>query len=288
MKDTTYFFLHIPKSAGSTLKYSLNYIYKKSEIFHVNNRIPKVSIKDGLNKLSLKKQSKLKMVAGHGYYGMHSGLASNKNFKYFTFLRNPKSRIISLYNQVLNSKVNENEIAKYIDENDASLDDLINCNLFQGFHNDQCRLIAGLPFDKNITEEELFEKAKMTIENDFEFIGIQEHFLLSLLMLKENLNWKKQPHFLSINKSKSKSIVKKSFSSQTLQLIDSNNQADQKLYDLYLKKFLESYHENKNDWDSKLNQFEKKNEIYSQRNHLLFHFKKESLHRLSKIKRQIL
>src|SRR5690606_22302916 len=90
--------------------------------------------------------------------------------------------------------------------NDASLEDVIQSKRFKGFHNDQCRLIAGLPFDLNISNDELYEKAVNNIDNHFDFVGIQEKFDLSLLMLKEVIKWDKNPLYLNQNLSKQKKI----------------------------------------------------------------------------------
>lgn len=288
MDKSTYFFLHIPKAAGSTLKYSLNYIYDKDEVFNIANNVKNASIKYGFNKLSKEKQSKIKLVAGHGYYGMHEGLKVNHKVSYFTFLRDPVKRLISLYNQNLNSNYEDNLIKQYIVDNNASLKDLILSQKFRGFHNDQCRLISGLPFDLNQTDQELFERAKCNIEKSFNFIGIQEYFLISLLMLKEKLGWEKYPFHLNLNQSRGKKIIVSSFPKSIYKIIEEKNQADIKLYNYYLNKFLEEYNLDKKIWDSKLIAFNKKNNHYSKLNYPIYTVKKNTLLFLSQLKRKVL
>ncbi|MBR9832568.1 sulfotransferase family 2 domain-containing protein [bacterium] len=256
-----FFFLHIPKTAGTTLRHCLKLKYRADEIFFIDNSTKNKSIKEGLVNLSPNEKEKLKMVIGHGYFGMHNCFNKHKEYPYLSLLREPSSRVISLFNQAVNSKY-ENEIGEFIIKNNASIEDVINTNKYRGFNNDQCRLIANLPFEKSITDVELYEAALYNIEKHFKFIGLQEHFNLSLLMLKELLEWKTPPFYLKLNQSskKEKSII--THSKEDKDAIISANQADIKLYDYVKLKFDKKYEENKKHFDSILRQHSITNKMF--------------------------
>jgi len=112
MKDNTlYVFLHIPKCAGTTLKYHILKNFKKHEIIHLykerffNVKTKKYDYFDNeldmklyLNSLSEKQKQKIKVIYGHrAYYGIHK--LFNRPVRYITLIREPFSVIKSLYNQ---------------------------------------------------------------------------------------------------------------------------------------------------------------------------------------------
>ncbi len=84
-------FLHIPKTAGSSLNSIIRRQYKSSEFFHVNSINNE---KEMISKLIEIKDSK-KIIFGHHSFGLHKYL--DINTKYITLLRNPIDRIISIY-----------------------------------------------------------------------------------------------------------------------------------------------------------------------------------------------
>lgn len=105
-----YIFVHIPKTAGSTFNYHIKRNFPKESLSFSRNElgihpenIPKTFtecnnlVKKFTNNLSKEKKAKTKIIYGHFIpYGIHRYF--NRPARYFTFFRDPISRIVSLYN----------------------------------------------------------------------------------------------------------------------------------------------------------------------------------------------
>ncbi|NEO03330.1 MAG: sulfotransferase family protein, partial [Moorea sp. SIO3I7] len=88
-------FLHIPKTAGTTLHYIINRQYKSEYIFEVNCR----ESRNELIRMSEVQKSKIKVIRGHMEFGWHEFIA--QPCTYITMLRDPVERVISFYFYIL-------------------------------------------------------------------------------------------------------------------------------------------------------------------------------------------
>lgn len=111
MSDNKYIyaFLHIPKTAGTTFKYHIVKYLKKEEHLYLGadslglwNKKRGTNLKDAkkavIKKLkNTKNLDRLRIIHGHMVvYGLHNYLP--KPVRYFTFVREPVQRTISMYN----------------------------------------------------------------------------------------------------------------------------------------------------------------------------------------------
>lgn len=232
-----YVFLHIPKTAGSSLKSIIFSQYPKSKSFYVDGGDPKQSLSI-LKSEVLEKGKNLDLIYGHiDYYSVH--FLNNENLRFVTILRNPIERVISLYYHVINmpSHYLHN---KFIEEN-ITLKQFIQGGFTTETNNGQVRILVGaggyhkndfskydIPYGE--VDESLLEEALKNIEKSFAFVGTQEMFMESLILLKKHLNWKESLYFNEINTNKSKKNINQ-IDEETIEIIKHYNSFDIKLYD---------------------------------------------------------
>ncbi|MGB0177898.1 MAG: sulfotransferase family 2 domain-containing protein, partial [Owenweeksia sp.] len=172
-------FIHIPKTAGTTLTELLLKNYRSSEIEH----IPEGGKK---NAGELQKQSQEKACI-FGHFRYHEELRTPDNFL-FTFLRKPEDRFISNF---FHLQREGSYTAKSLPE--AMEEFLQEENLKKnGNWNTHTYFLAGTPgrkFFKN--DEEHHVKLALQRLESLDFVGITENFEQSVYMLGQSLGWKK-------------------------------------------------------------------------------------------------
>ena len=92
----TLIFLHIPKTAGSTMHAVLWRLYGRKHVFMATVRGRHVELMDDLAE-RLHEPPPLKAVISHVGFGFHERLEAARPYRHYTFLRNPVDRVISHY-----------------------------------------------------------------------------------------------------------------------------------------------------------------------------------------------
>ncbi|PIR89049.1 MAG: hypothetical protein COU07_03075 [Candidatus Harrisonbacteria bacterium CG10_big_fil_rev_8_21_14_0_10_40_38] len=187
MKNKTLIFLHISKTAGTTLK-QIIYRHIQGENIY---RIPSgdSEIKKLIEKLDDSKQ-KIQLIHGHIPFGIHEYLPNQS--EYITIIRNPIARIISRYYFTVNHK-NHPQSKLFNDlgfENFIQEDNIITSNF-------QTRLLLGQSIDltnyKNFSSltKNAIGEVKQNLENFFSVVGTPEKFNEVVLLLGEKYRWQK-------------------------------------------------------------------------------------------------
>lgn len=251
LRTKTLLFLHIHKTAGTTLHRIIEREYNPLRIYTIEGSRIEWSI-DHFRKLSQRRREALQVVKGHMSFGLHQYLPQLST--YITFLRDPVERCISSYYY---SKGNPfNPFYKRIDRESLNLPAFLEIAPWN--NNLQCKTIAGIdrseyrpvelfrrmtqlgtgtvdPSLDRWSNEAILERAKENLTRYFGFVGITEKFSQSLIALKYLFGWKLSS-YSSYRKSRNrpKSDV---LDSGIIAAVEERNRFDRALYGFGKKLF---------------------------------------------------
>lgn len=257
-------FLHLQKTAGMTLQELLRRQYGPGFARRALNRLMRKSpegltMKDALRALSPTDR----LFMGHFCFGVHRFLLFDVT--YITFLRDPVARLISLYNYSANTPgAHYYKVAK-----DMSCEEFLFESKLLEMDNGMTRFIAGDSDDLFINRtqygqcgRDMLDQALSNLHKHFSFVGIQEDFDRSVLLLSKILKWR-NPHYISLNKS-DKSPANASHDEDLKARIREANPLDMELYSICRQRFEDEFNAAFKDAGSALELFRKKNEQYQQ------------------------
>lgn len=215
MANTTDVFIHIPKTAGSTLHDVLSRQYREQDTFTINGLEIKESVDEFSNYPQSKKDS-FSLIKGH--YSLLLGRQVTNEKRYFTFLRNPLDRLQSSYYYIRSSSHNRfNEEIKKI----KTLDDFALWSLDNERDNMQARSLLNNV--KRLSQEYQDVKnhglisnsaeCKKILDTEVKNVLLTERFDESLLLLKHELAWQKKPYYLNKNVTRNKPTYTRDVSS---------------------------------------------------------------------------
>jgi len=251
--DITYF-LHIPKTAGTS------FIALLDSYFDVDSIYPE-KVWHELLKKDHTNFSKYKLVRGH--FGYNVNQVFHRKPIYLTMLRDPVERTISQFEHIRRDKLGNNWVSENFLSHDELLSDLfkdenkrkrlgnsqtryigLDCNVFDFTKDMDEKTLNHFRFDgnlhkfqNNISDEEILENAKNRIL-DYEFFGITEKFEESMFLLHYTFGWKPIKNMWKLNVSAPRPH-KQDLSKETKEQIETWNELDRKLYDFAVKHFEE-------------------------------------------------
>lgn len=260
-------FLHIPKTGGSTLKSCLSTslrqtldveasseeaeamgrlarFYKHGIFYYPTGFYLDPSPCDAIYYGRQLGAESLRAVIGHFSYGLHNHI--NRSCQYLTFLRDPVERVLSLYfhqktsgilaegvtiSQFVEGMTVEDwnaRLQSWYPESPAFSEDEIRHASRLMARNDQTRRIAGCHANEEISDKQMLAKAMENLDRRFLFVGLNEKFDESLLLLANALGWDSLPHYFPrlVNRLKASASIEPA----QLDVIRNSNLLDIELY----------------------------------------------------------
>lgn len=263
LEEEVIFFMHIPKTAGTTFRYIIQYQYKPNAIYELyDHSITHSQRLDKLLNLSWPRKQQIKIVNAHFGFGLHEFL--HRPYTYITFLRNPIDRVVSMYYYLHRTRnIQTNPLPP-----DLSLKDFV--QKYQRIQNGMTKYLSGVILKDQLadqspkstqnspwaTETDL-ELAKKNLKEHFKVIGLAERFDESLILFKKTLGWK-IPLYDKNNVSKNRQATR-DVSEDTLRLIEKANEFDIQLYEYAKEVFEELINQQGSSFEGEVEKFKEAN-----------------------------
>jgi Sulfotransferase family len=217
-------FLHVPKSAGTTLNRLIEWEYPLFQMYSVDPVLSRWS-RARLWRLPQQRLKKFRVFKGHMPFGLHEIIPQPAT--YVTVIRDAVERVISAY------------YFNYwrLRREGWTLEDFVRRSPRE---NVQTKIIAGADYDAPCTAEILL-KAKENLQY-FSVVGLTERFEESLALMKLRFGWKLESYSnFNVTRTRPK---KRDLPQSTLDLIAERNRFDIELYECAAQIFEEAINKN--------------------------------------------
>lgn len=239
------YFLHIPKSAGTSVRQLFSSVYQNNliEVYR--------DVDESYRKALVAQCNNQSVLFGHFCFSLHE-LLGDKQPRYITLLRHPVDRVISWYKHQLRDA--NSPLFKRVTEDRLSLGEIIELGLAQEVNNHSVRMLC-VSYKKRLlyslrdrysakylnkqnaqfNAQRHLRGAIEHIERYFSFVGTIEHTstLRDFLIAQNRSDPEELPPIPRVNVAPPIDVTP---DSQTLLLIHKANQLDLALYERYASK----------------------------------------------------
>ena len=218
-----FFFLHIPKTAGTTMNAVLDDNFDQSRIFDLYTD----DQRERLRETTYEDLAQYDLVRGHVFIVNFEDILDGPiPFNMFTFLRDPVKRVISEYHFLKSWP--KSHLYRFLNDNDISLTEYVTSNRPELRMRGRNSMVNSLSGVGHATIEDGLEAAWHHLKDRFFCFGILERFDESLLMLN---NYLKFDRCFYERQNVHAKRAHYPVSPAEVALIEEHNQADIALYD---------------------------------------------------------
>lgn len=222
----TLFFLHIPKTAGTTFQTVLSRVY---------SQVPSCSVypcwQDASPRiLGHQWDAELALVGGHFTYGLHTYAEFRhllrKRVDYITFLRDPVARVVSQFNHVVyGGDLAHREIAEEYPTIEKFIEHPWARNL-------QTRFLLGFYYPIDDDPKAAFRAGKAILRDKVKVVGLTERFDETLILCAEAFGWD-LPTYASENRAedRAKTLRVSDLDQSVIDRVKAANHCDMALYE---------------------------------------------------------
>jgi len=285
----TVIFVHLPKTAGSTVNHILYRMYDERQICQITKEVDganghgwtslnsnpsrrsrfksqkkslRVTIPE-LQELPAARRAQIKLLMGYQSFGLHDFLPNPCT--YMTLLRDPVDRVISHYYYVL--RMPTHPLHNRVKSLNMSLEEYVESGIATDLDNDQLRRLAAVGGKDNIAfgqcSRELLLRGIDNLNTHFAVVGLTERFDESVILMKRALSWRAFPYYIRRNLTKKRTAVT-DIPKRTIRVIERCNQFDCELYEYVRRNFDKAVEEN--GIADEVKRFKSLNTIYRQCN----------------------
>jgi hypothetical protein len=218
-------FLHIPKTAGTSLRLIIEQEYQPEDCLFLY-----YPVYDEITIAEIQLQlSKAKVLYGHLTFGVHE--LFNITGKYITFLRHPIDRVISFYKYSASDL--DSPYYAHI-QNGLSLVEMLQQEITIQTNNHMTRILANYWQEDRLDDSQYVDKALENL-NNFYYVGLLEKFNESIEQLGNKLNWKTRYEVPFVNANTYEKQLK--IDSTTQAVLEQYNHLDLLLYEAIKSKY---------------------------------------------------
>jgi hypothetical protein len=217
-------FVHIPKTAGTTLHKLISQQFPRERIFiHHDTQGPPSA------ELAARIESQAsQVIMGHFSVGLHAFIPS---LRYVTCLRDPVARLASHYRHALHDPTHY----LHREAKSRTLAQYVSSGLSGELSDGMTRMLAGVPdFHHGEVNEATLALAVSNLETLFHAVIPSERFDEGVLLLAADLGWK-TPYYLRRKVGRHPAAAP--HHPETISAIEEHNRHDRQLYDLCAARF---------------------------------------------------
>jgi hypothetical protein len=232
LRDPTVIFLHIGKTAGTTLRQILRRNFRSADVMVIRARgRPREETLERFASLPAETRAQPRLIMGHTVFGLHEHVPRPST--YITILRKPYSLVVSQYRFVMRTPGHRHH--DLVTSRGLSIEEYIRGGVSLEMDNSQTRAIAGdlsTPF--GACTDQMLDRAKRNLEERFAVAGLTERFDETLILMSKVFGWSRL-HYVRANVAPQRDHVE--ITDEARALIAEHNRLDDELYAFATERF---------------------------------------------------